>query len=682
MKKYQYRLVILIAVFAFIALACQTLNNLPFNEEPTPSSYPTPTPAPTFTPLPSNPIEPGQVNEDEPVFIIGDIPYTSPFFLNSASEPYVMLEDQAGFILRDNEFPFTLESQAIGPVEIHEDLSLTYGLALPSVPQGTFFDLDNDDVQNPGVQVFAIAYWSNTWGGPFLEERDGTGWSTAYASTITDPDNDGEIIGGLLVVWSPDEEQGFPKGYGEDGLLFTEDDPTETIPAGYSLVDINTEPFQVYKEVRPQITLIEGDIAVNDFKDLSYVDAFDALFEKASIEYPFTVDKSIDWEALYGKYAPIIADAKNESEFYTALRDFTFDIPDGHVGISLNPDVFFEEQGGSFGLVLAELSDGKVVVTNVVPGSTGEKAGIQVGAKIITWDNKPINEALREIVPYFGPYSTEHTERLAQAIFLTRFPPGSRIDVSYQNPGDSQPQQVNLEGEVEYTSLFTSLPGLNQDELALPIQGQVLDDTQVGYIRINTFNDDYHLMAQLWESKIQALIDNEIPGLIIDLRTNGGGSSGLAYDFAGYFFNEEITLYNSAYYNEQTGQFEFTDYPARIKPGPLLYEGPIIVLVSPDCVSACEGFTYALTQKGRSIVIGHYPTAGAFGEVGRGQYELPDDLSMQFPTGRPETPDGLLLIEGSGVIPDIIVPVTLESALGQLDAVLEAAQQALLDLIK
>jgi hypothetical protein len=383
MKKYQYRLIILIAVFAIIALACQTLNNFQSNEDPTPS--PIPTPAATFTPLPSNPIDPGQVNEDEPVFIIGDIPYTSPFFLNTASEPYVMLEDQAGFLLRDNEYPFALESQAIGPVEIHEDLSLTYGLALPSIPQGAYFDLDNDDIQDTGVQVFAIAYWSNTWGGPFLEERDGTGWSTAYASTITDPDNDGEIIGGLLVVWSPDEEQGFPTGFGEDGLLFTEDDPTETIPAGYSLVDINNEPFQVYKEARPQITLIEGDIAVNDFKELSYVDAFDALFEKASIEYPFTEDKGINWEALYKKYSPLISNAKNENEFYIALRDYTLDIPDGHVGITLNPDVFFDDQGGSFGLILTELSDGRVIVTDIVPDSTGGKAGIQVGAQIIAW---------------------------------------------------------------------------------------------------------------------------------------------------------------------------------------------------------------------------------------------------------------------------------------------------------
>jgi C-terminal processing protease CtpA/Prc len=67
-----------------------------------------------------------------------------------------------------------------------------------------------------------------------------------------------------------------------------------------------------------------------------------------------------------------------------------------------------------------------------------------------------------------------------------------------------------------------------------------------------------------------------------------------------------------------------------------------------------------------------------YGEVGKGQYELPADISLQFPTGRPETLDGELLIEGVGIIPDILVPVTEASALGRTDAVLQAAIDALL----
>jgi C-terminal processing protease CtpA/Prc len=81
-------------------------------------------------------------------------------------------------------------------------------------------------------------------------------------------------------------------------------------------------------------------------------------------------------------------------------------------------------------------------------------------------------------------------------------------------------------------------------------------------------------------------------------------------------------------------------------------------------------------------VVGNYPTAGAFGEVGLGQYKLPDNISAQFPTGRSVTPNGDLVIEGQGVVPDVVVPVTADSVLGNVDTILEAAVQALQKQIK
>jgi C-terminal processing protease CtpA/Prc len=671
------RILLLLSAIIAMSLACQISTNQPEIVEPT--RPPTDTPLPTDTPtaLPPIPVEPGEDNPDEPVFITGHIPYTSPFFINSISQPFVMLEDQAGFVQRDLEFEFPLEGQTLGPVEIQEDETLNYYLSLPAIPQGTMLDVDNNGAEDAGVQIFAIAYWSNTWGDTYLEERDGTGWSTAYASTITDPELDNEIQAGILVVWAPDDEQNFPTGFGEDGLIFTEDDPTGPIPAGYNLVDINQEPFIVYKEARPYIILNEGVVAVNDYLEMGYDEAFNALYDKVSVEYPFTDDKDVDWQALYDEFAPRVDAARGKQDFYRAMRDFSQKIPDGHVYISLDGDVFFEERGGSFGLVLAELSDGRVIVTNVLSGTPGDAKGFQVGAEIIEWNGQPVSEALDQVIPYFGPFSTDHHRRLEQVTFLTRVSPGDKVSVSFRNPDGAQEKEVDMTAAVEYDSLLSTIPSLNEDELALPLEGLVMDDSGLGYIRISTFSADYNMMARLWDHYLENLIDSEVPGLILDMRANGGGASSMANDFAGYFTEGEIELYQRSYYNEKLGQFEAVDHPVRIKPGPRFYDGEIAVLVSPNCVSACEGFVYSLQQTGRATVIGHYPTAGAFGEVGRGQYTLPEDYSMQFPTGRPETLDGELLIEGTGVVPDIIVPVTIESALGQVDAVLEAAIQAL-----
>jgi len=668
------KLILPILILVLVStLACQAISEL------TATATPIPSPTVSPTPLPAQPVEPGEGNPDEPVFITGEIPYTSPFFVDTLSEAFVMLEDQGGFIQRDLEFEFRLESQTIGPVEQIDDQTLSYQLSLPAIPQGTPFDLDNDGVEEAGVQVFAVAYWSNTWDGPFLEERDGSGWSTAYASTITDVDRDYEITGGTLLVWAPDDEQGFPTGFGADNKLFTDDDPAAPIPAGYSIVYLDEEPFRVTKEAQPTIDLIEGATAVTDYADLSYEQAFENLFEKASTEYPFTEDKNIDWQSLYDRYAPQIAEAQDDTEFFWALKEFSLEIPDGHIGVSFNDlvaQIFYENYGGSFGMILVELSDGRVLVQEILPDYPAEQAGLEVGAEITHWQGQPIGEAIGAIKPFFGPYSTPHHRRLEQLVFLTRVPPRENVTITVAD-GEGAAEEITLQAEVDYDSLFEWIPSLRVDQLSPPVVGEILEPSGLGYIRINTFSDDYNLTAQLWNHYIDSLLESEVPGLILDVRVNGGGSMGLANNFAGYFFEEETLISKHFYYNHHLEEFEEKEPPTHIEPGPKYFDAPIAVLVSPYCVSACEGFSYALGLLESSTIVGHFPTAGAYGEVGRGQYDLPAELSMQFPTGRPETPNGDLLIEGTGVVLDVEVPVTEESALGKVDAVLEAAIEAL-----
>ena len=107
-----------LSALALAALACLSVPSV-FQESDETVEEITLEPEVTSTPLPAAPVVPGAENPNEPVFITGEITYTSPFFLDGAAEPFVLLEDQAGFINgRNLEFAWSLASQSVGPVEL------------------------------------------------------------------------------------------------------------------------------------------------------------------------------------------------------------------------------------------------------------------------------------------------------------------------------------------------------------------------------------------------------------------------------------------------------------------------------------------------------------------------------------------------------------------------------------
>lgn len=635
----------------------------------------TATPQPTEAPVIDQDAQSPLLPRTEPVLVTGTIPYTWPFFENTNIEPFVLLEDQAGFVARDLDFVWPLESQTIGPVWTIEEGTLGFSLSLPAEPNANLLDVDNDDQTDTGVMIFAIAYWNNTWGDAFLEERDGTGWSGAYASTRTNSDRDGEIEGGTLLIWAPNDQQAFPTGFGPDEMLFTEDDPVAPVPAGYSFVDLDAEPFRVYKQAHLELELLEGDLGLRDYSEMSYEDAWETLFERVSIEYPFTDLKGVDWDAIYAEVNPLVDAAGNDDDFYRAMRTFTYLIPDAHVGISFNANVFSQEQAGGFGLVLEQLSDGRVIVEDLLPEYSGAAAGIEIGAEIISWGGQPVSEALEAVVPYFSPFSNDSLKRVEQLNHLPRGAVGRAIEVTFRNPGGVEETET-LVANFEIDSLFASNPFYETTAVAAPLQAEILPDTNIGYVRIDSFSDDPNMAGRLWVRALEEFNELGVDGIVIDLRLNGGGFSGLAFSMAEYLYDEEVTLWGGSSYNDLLGEFEPPERYVTLEPQDFSYDGEVVLLISPYCISACEGFAYALTSTGRAIAIGHDATAGAYGAVG-GQYKVPGDYDMQFPTVRSLTPDGVIVLEDIGVIPDTVVPVTYDQVVNGIDVLLNAAIEAL-----
>lgn len=713
MKKFRLFLLLLVS-FGLLAAACSEANP---TATPRPSNDDEPTPAivevevtvvvtatpeeiavevtPTATAVPDTtnaptidladlPGPPATVINDEggTLGITGEVAYTNPFFNAGVAAPVVILEDQAGFVDRDENYLMPVESQTLG--QITSDFynsPFSYSVALPIEPKGASRDVDNDGETDSGVQVFAIAYWNNTFGDPFLEERDlgGGGWSTAYASTIVsdDPEKEHEIVGGKFLVYASDTQQGFPSGFGNDGLLFTEDDPIVTLPQGYTVVDMDSEPFIFDRSSNPVIDLIEPEgAALVDYSDLSYTDAFDALVDQLKNEYAFTEYKGIDWEALRDEFHARFEDAdanSDELEYLRALRDFSWQIPDGHISGPFIGDDFRTAARGGIGIAIRELSDGRVLVNFLLEDGPAAEAGMELHAEILAMNGQPVDEYISNTVSYFAPYSTAHSKRLDQLLFATRFPIGTEVEVTYQNPGDT-PQTVKLEAVGEVDSFNFWLEDETRDGFELPLEYEYLADEGVGYVQIFSFLDNDLLTVQLWERMIQDMNEDDVPAIIIDMRKNGGGRGFLADQMAAYFFNEPLVTGNTGFFDEDRGEFyidpagEDTFFlPAE----EFRYNGRIVILVGPDCASACEFFSYDMTLEDRATIIGFYPTAGLGGSVD--DVAMPGDETFRFTQGRAVDPDGNIHIEGIGVVPDITVPLTEETLFSEGDPLLDAA---------
>lgn len=637
-------------------------------------------------PIESTPTINGVDTQSQPVKITGEFSYSNDFVVETYMvEQAVALADMTGFVKRDKEYVTTTESQTLGFMQPDfKDNSATYWIQLPIQPEGTLNDVDPTGKSDKGVQIFAVSYWPNLAGGPYSEGDDPSyGWATYLASVKTDTENNDEVTGGNILIWAPDGNQQFPTGFGVDGLLFTNDDPVIPVQNGYSVIDLDSSPFGISREAEPRITLYEPtDVAIKDFSSDSYTDAFQKMFDILKKEYAFNgiEGKAPDWDKLDSEIQPKVKaaeDAKDGVAFYLAIREFTWAFKDGHVGVNggeIENQILSSATSSGYGFAVRVLDDSNVLVTYVTTDGPAEKAGVQVGDLLTQIGGQPIDDALSSVQPLSAPFSTGFSEIYQKARYLLRAPVGTETEfVLTKADGKQKTVKIIAAAERASYNLTSIYKGFNPN--ALPVEFKILD-SGVGYIKINSNYDDLNLIIRLFERALKTFQDNQLPGIVIDLRQNSGGNP---LSLAGFLFEKEIPLGQLEYYSEKTGKFE-PDGP-REKVTPYVeqyYFDRMAVLVGQGCASACEIEAYGFSQVPGMMVFGETPSAGVEAEVGRGQFRLPEGISFQAPTGRFTLQDGSIFLEGKGVQLTVPVPVNAENILSGKDYILDAALQAIL----
>jgi C-terminal peptidase prc len=602
-----------------------------------------------------------------PHTITGHYETTNPLWPTVGAETGVLLYDLTGEILQDFDFRLPLDGQVLGSLN-GDIVSGDYTIDLPDTPHGLYHDFDGDVTSPPAVQVFATATYINFLGDIYIDR----GESPLNLSVRLDPLTF-QVIGGYALVWSAHEGEAFPGGKGSDGAVFTGDDPLMRLPAGWSAVSLDSDPFTIVRDETVSLPIIESLDQLHDYSNMSYQEAWDTLFQRTRETYPFTAEKHLDWDAIYNEITPLVQAAQTTLDFHLALIHLNELIPDTHMGFVSMPVLQQYLMGGIGISEIGVTDDDQVVIVTVEVNSPAGKAGIQAGDTLVSVDGVPALKALDATPLLIMSASTTHERRFLQAGTMLQGSIDSTVNLTWRTPGGTE-YRDRLVRILDVNALFKVLGG---DTLTSDVISGKMLDSGIGYIQITGFASEISQADALFANELQALIDAGAKGIILDVRSNGGGLVQLAMAMAGRFFPDYRRLADW-YYADGMGDFAYRGFIETLVSEPY-YAGPVAVLVNEMTASAGELFAYAMQTDQRALVVGYTPSAGAAGEITDGQYTLPGSLTVQIPTGRSVNPEtGKVLIEGQGVIPDIRVPRTWESLMSSQDEVLLAAEATLL----
>ncbi len=163
------------------------------------------------------------------------------------------------------------------------------------------------------------------------------------------------------------------------------------------------------------------------------------------------------------------------------------------------------------------------------------------------------------------------------------------------------------------------------------VRSPYMVDEETGYMSINRFTMKTH---DEFRQAAKTLLNKGMERLVLDLRGNPGGVMRSSWQIANEMLGGGMTIV------ETKGRSERMNRTISAKPGGLLREKPIIVLVNRGSASASEILTGALQDHDRAFIVGRR----TFGKgLIQKQFDLGDKSVLQMTVGRYYTPVGRLI---------------------------------------
>ncbi len=374
------------------------------------------------------------------------------------------------------------------------------------------------------------------------------------------------------------------------------------------------------------ILIAVGFVNDRDFEMSKNLDIYHTLFRELSIYY---VDEINPGDLV----------KKSIDEMLKSLDPYTVFIPESDI-----EDFRFMTTGqyGGIGAYIRS-SDGHVVVSEPIDGSPAMLAGLKAGDLILEIDGKDVRD-----------YATDKVSELLKG------EPKSKVTLTVETPFTNKKRKVEIiRQKIKVKSV--------------PYYGMVADG--IGYISLSNFTEN--CTQEVKDALLDLKKNNQLKGLVLDLRGNPGGLLNEAVSMSNLFVDKgneivstkgKVKMWNKTYYATSD---------------PVDTQLPLAILVNSGTASASEIVSGVVQDLDRGIIVGcrtygkglvqttrdlsyntklklttakyyipsgrciqalDYSHRNADGSVGK----IADSLITQF-----KTRAGRIVYDGGGVLPDI-----------------------------
>ena len=356
---------------------------------------------------------------------------------------------------------------------------------------------------------------------------------------------------------------------------------------------------------------------------------FEEIYQVTLNEYSLYSSKHLNMDSLHEEYLQRIEkEAKTPIKFGKLLKEYFAALNAGHASVYLND--YTANYAPSY-------IEGRVFIDN--PNLYICENGFQDKDEIVSINKIPVAEWITTNEKY-TPSSTEKCRKLMTARKIFRS--WSDTTATYQVIRNQD--TVNLTLNLKKASAF-------HEKQNPTVEWTVLQDS-IGYIRILSMMDP---IVDEFDRAYQQVKD--LSNLIVDVRENGGGSSGNGKKICEYLIHKP--------------QPHCVSPDWEIIPRKDSYKGKLFLLTSTYTFSAAESFTLDLKESGNAIIIGE-GTGGDTGNRPR-TFHTTNGIYFRLPTREPSfSPNGFPM-EGKSIMPHYEVYQSVNDFMKNRDTVLEFA---------